>query len=148
MKKFLEMCLNNDEMETIEVETQINNETCFISFFKETDFITIAFWNHHFGDEQKFIETYSFDSFIEYVEKNDLLMRIDKSWDYSNESINESYSDQDFDEWIYEDEAKDALIEFVDFQLTIYGTKYVKRNIFERISRWFQEKMYNLKNQE
>ena len=147
MKKFIQHQIDNDGSHDIEIESlTINNETCSYYYFKDTDTIQIVFWDEYQGDETKFIKTIHFDSFKEYAEKNDLTMSINNNWDYETESVFEKYERIDFDEWIYEDHAKDCLVEFVDFQILIKGVEYIERGLCDRVSRWFNLKMYNLKN--
>tara|TARA_R100001530_G_scaffold91031_1_gene63254 strand:+ start:79 stop:534 length:456 start_codon:yes stop_codon:yes gene_type:complete len=150
MTQFKEHQKQNDGSHEIEVEVNFadttKNESCSYYYFKDTDSIQIIYWNEHYGDEQKFLKTHKFNSFKEYAENNDSLISATNNWDYEKESVFQTYSDISFEEWIYEDEGRDCLIEFIDFQLQIHGTQYVKRNIFQRVARWYNEKMYNLKN--
>ena len=148
MSEFKQQLKDNDGSHEIEVDSlTVGNETCSYYYFKDTDSIQIIFWDEHHGDEQKFITTHKFNSFKEYVTSNeDMLVAATNNWDYKSESVYQSFSDIDFDEWIYENEGRDALVEFIDFQLAIHGTQYVKRSLCDRVSRWFNLKMYNLNN--
>ena len=147
MSEFKQQLKDNDGSHEIEVDQlTIENETCSIHYYKDADAIQIIVWNEHHGDEQKFVKTDKFQSFREFAETNDYLMASTDHWDYETESVFQKYEALEFDEWIYEDAAQDALVAFMNDSLLIYGTEYVKRSLCNRISRWYNEKMYNLKN--
>lgn len=147
MKKFIQYQKENDGSHEIEVDQlTIENETCSIHYFKDDDAIQIIFWDEHHGDVQKFIKTDKFQSFREFAETNDYLISSKNQWDYQTESVFQKYDFLEFDDWIFEDDGQHALVEFMNDSLLIHGTEYVKRSLFDRISRWFNLKMYNLKN--
>ena len=147
MSEFKQQLKDNDGSHEIEVDQlTIENETCSIYYFKDTDAIQIIIWDDHHGDEQKFVKTDKFQSFREFAETNDYLMASTNYWDYETESVLQKYEALEFDEWIYEEEAQHALVAFMNDSLLIHGTQYVKRSLCDRVSRWYKEAVYNLKN--
>tara|TARA_R100001244_G_scaffold19724_3_gene20558 strand:+ start:4526 stop:4972 length:447 start_codon:yes stop_codon:yes gene_type:complete len=147
MSEFKQQLKDNDGSHEIEVDSlTIDNETCSLYYFKDADAIQIIFWDEHHGDEQKFITTHKFGSFKEYAENNDYLIVSTEQWDAQTESVFQKYDSIEFDEWIYEDKAEDCLVDFMNDSLLIHGTQYVKRSLCDRVSRWVNLKMYNLKN--
>ena len=147
MTEFKQQLKDNDGSHEIEVDSLlIKDETCSIYYFKDTDAIQIIIWNEHHGDEQKFVKTNKFQSFREFAETNDYLLMATDHWDAQTESVFQKYDSIQFDEWIYEDEAQDALVAFMNDSLLIHGTQYVKRSFCDRVSRWYKEAVYNLKN--
>jgi hypothetical protein len=147
MKKFIQQQKDNDGSHEIEVDQlTVDNQTCSVYYFKDTDAIQIIFWCEHYGDEIKFIRTDKFQSFKDYAKTNDYLMASTDHWDSEKESVFQKIEALQFEEWIYEDNAEDCLVDFMHDSLLIHGTQYVKRSLCDRVSRWFNLKMYNLKN--
>ena len=146
MSEFKQQLKDNDGSHEIEVDNlTIDNETCAIYYFKDTDAIQIIFWCEHYGDEKKFIKTHKFQSFKEYAESNDYLMSTTDHWNYETESVYQKFEPLQFDEWIYEDNAQDCLVDFMNDSLLIHGTEYVKRSLCDRLQRWFALMIYKLK---
>lgn len=147
MSEFKQQLKDNDGSHEIEVDQlTVNNQGCSVYYFKDTDAIQVIFWDEHHGDEQKFIKTDKFQSFREFAETNDYLMSVTDHWDYATESVFQKYEAIEFNEWIYEDNAKDCLVDFMNDSLLIHGTEYVKRSLCDRISRFYKEAVFNLKN--
>ena len=53
----------NDGLHDIEFETEINNETHSVYYYKDTDSIIVVLWCDVSGSELKFVKTHHLDSF-------------------------------------------------------------------------------------
>ena len=122
--KFQDYLKLNDGLHDIEFETEINNETHSVYYFKDTDSIIVVLWCDMSGSELKFIKTHHLGSFRDSKFVN--LETSTNNWNYENESVYQSYGQMGFDEWIYEHGA-DALGEFLHSQLNKLGIKIIKK---------------------
>lgn len=142
--EFKELTRLNNGSETLEVEMVINGEKCSVFYFKDDDELILTFWCDWFGDEKKFLKTSNFDSFRDYTETNEQLIYFTDNWDYSSESVYQEYFKYDFEDWLLNEGSEDLEI-FVEWQVQQYGLQYVKRSLKNRIERWFEKTLFNIK---
>ena len=126
----------------IEIESmKINGNNYSVYYETKTDSVHIIKWDDWHEDIECFIDTSKFESFADDCE----LETFEDVWNYETESVYQTYSTMDFDDYIME-YGNGSLEEHVENEITKHGITFIKRPLKQRIKRFFEKIKYKIKN--
>ena len=116
-KEFIEKNISSIEKEdAIEYEKALYD----VQYYDDYDEIIIVKYDED-GDVDEFIDTNSFDSFIDTRD----LETFEDHWDYARETVYQTYSTMDWEEFLSE-YGMDELVEFIYDELKNKEVKIIK----------------------